>query len=159
MSHRAVDIIVADDDTLVLGVLSEILQECGYSVRVAGNGLEALTEIRDRVPDILLSDLNMPRMSGFELLSIVRRRYPKIKVIAMSASYPLEIVPQGVAADGFYEKNATSTAQLLPIVSAMRDEPESQLMRASTPINVMGQLSLEASPLITAAPASLTISS
>ena len=76
MSHRPVDIVVADDNAVLLNVLSETLEECGYSVRSAAGGLEALTEIRRRAPDILLSDLNMPRMSGFELLSIVRRRHP-----------------------------------------------------------------------------------
>ena len=91
MSHRPIDIVVADDNAMLLNVLSETLEECGYSVRRATGGLEALTEIRRRVPDILLSDLNMPRMSGFELLSIVRRRHPKIRVIAMSASYPREL--------------------------------------------------------------------
>ena len=134
MSHGPIDIVVADDNRTLLTVLSEILEECGYSVRRALDGLEALTEIRDRVPDILLSDLNMPRMSGFELLSIVRRRYPKIKVIAMSASSPRGIIPQGVAADAFYEKSAASAAQLLLIVNAIRNEPDSQLLRFSTPI-------------------------
>lgn len=134
MSHRPVDIVVADDNEMLLSVLSESLEECGYSVRSAVRGLEALTEIRLRAPDILLSDLNMPRMSGFELLSIVRRRHPKIRVIAMSASYPRGVAPQGVAADAFYEKDATSIAQLLLIVNAVRNRPESQLLRVSTPV-------------------------
>jgi CheY-like chemotaxis protein len=134
MSHRLVDVVVADDNAVLLNVLSETLEECGYSVRSAVGGLEAPNEIRRRAPDILLSDLNMPRMSGFELLSIVRRRHPKIRVIAMSASYPRGVVPQGVAADAFYEKDATSIAQLLLIVNAVRNEPESQLLRASTPV-------------------------
>ena len=133
MPHRPVEIVVADDNADLLNMLSETLEECGYSVRSAVDGLEALTEIRRRAPDILLSDLNMPRMSGFELLSIVRRRHPKIRVIAMSASYP-GVVPQGVAADAFYEKDATSIAQLLLIVNAVRNEPESQLLRVSTPV-------------------------
>jgi CheY-like chemotaxis protein len=134
MSHRPVDIVVADDNEMLLSVLSETLEECGYSVRSAVSGLEALTEIRRRAPDILLSDLNMPCMSGFELLSIVRRRHPKIRATAMSASYPNGVVPQGVAADAFYEKDATSVAQLLLIVNAVRNEPESQLLRVSTPV-------------------------
>lgn len=134
MSHRPVEIVVADDNAVLLNILSETLEECGYSVRSAVAGLEALNEIRRRAPDILLSDLNMPPMSGFELLSIVRRRHPKIRVIAMSASYSRGVIPQGVAADAFYEKDTTSIAQLLLIVNAVRNEPESQLLRVSTPV-------------------------
>ena len=47
---------------------------------------------------------------------------------------PKGVVPQGVAADSFYEKDATSIAQLLLIVNAVRNEPESQFLRASTPV-------------------------
>jgi CheY-like chemotaxis protein len=134
MSRNAVDIVVADDNAILLSVLSEIFKECGYLVRTASDGLGALGEIRNYAPDILVSDLHMPRMSGFELLSIVRRRYPRIKVIAMSTSYSGEIVPQGVAADAFYEKGAASVARLLQMVNAMKDEPQLQSSRATTPI-------------------------
>jgi CheY-like chemotaxis protein len=134
MPGHAIDIVVADDNAVLLNVLCEMFQECGYSVRTASDGLAALVEIRNRTPDILLSDLNMPCMSGFELLSIVRRRYPKIKVIAMSGSYPSGVAPQGVASDAFYEKSAMSVAQLLLIVNALKDETELRLLRVSTPI-------------------------
>ena len=134
MPGHAIDIVVADDNAVLLNVFSEIFQECGYSVRTASDGLAALVEIRNRAPDILLSDLNMPCMSGFELLSIVRRRYPTIKVIAMSGSYPCGIALQGVASDAFYEKSAMSVAQLLLIVNALKDETGLRLFRVSTPI-------------------------
>jgi CheY-like chemotaxis protein len=74
-----------------------------YSSR-ASDGFAALATIRNRVPDILVSDLNMPVMSGFELLSIVRRRFPAIAVIAMSGAHSDMAVPSGVAADAFMPK-------------------------------------------------------
>jgi CheY-like chemotaxis protein len=122
MSQSLADIVVAEDNTVLLGVLSGRLKECGYSVRGAPDGLRALAEITNQQPRILLSDLHMPRMSGFELLSIVRRRYPEIKLIAMSGSYTSESVPQGVAADAFYEKGATSVARLLQILDRLKDD-------------------------------------
>ena len=57
--------------------MSHVLTEIGYRVRSAEDGFSALREMRHEVPDILLSDLNMPGMSGFELLSVVRRRFPR----------------------------------------------------------------------------------
>lgn len=134
MSNDAVDVLVADDNAVLLSVLSEILKECGHSVRTVSDGLGALAAIRNRIPDILLSDLNMPRMSGFELLSIVRRCYPKINVIAMSTAYSGAMLPRTIAADAFYEKGATSVARLLQMVNAMKDGPQLRASRISTPI-------------------------
>ncbi len=86
------------------GVLATVLTELGHEVRTAEDGFAALAEMHDWVPDVLLSDLNMPGMSGFELLSVVRRRLPAIYVIATSGAYSGESVPRGIAADSFYEK-------------------------------------------------------
>jgi CheY-like chemotaxis protein len=134
MSHSYGDIVVAEDNVVLLSVLSEILKECGYSVRTAPDGLGALAEIRNQTPQILLSDLNMPGMSGLELLSIVRRRYPRIRVVAMSGAHSGESVPRGVAADAFYEKGSTSVARLLQIVDTLKNEAELRSRRESTPI-------------------------
>ena len=80
------DIIVVDDNQVLLSVIAEIFKECGYIVRTATNGFAALAQIRRKVPRVLLSDLNMPGMSGFELQSVVRRRFPEIVAIAMSGA-------------------------------------------------------------------------
>jgi CheY-like chemotaxis protein len=57
------DVVVADDNSLLLSVLSEILKECGCTVRAASDGFEALVMILDRVPDILISEL-LPASNG-----------------------------------------------------------------------------------------------
>jgi CheY-like chemotaxis protein len=128
------EILIAEDNGILLSVLSEIVTERGYSVRIASDGLAALSLIRRKAPGILLSDLMVPRMSGLELLSIVRRHYPVIKVVAMSGSYHGEAIPPGVAADAFYPKGATSVVRLLQIVTSLRDENELRSRRVSTPI-------------------------
>ena len=80
-------LLIADDEPTVRKSLSESLAEMGYSVRTAFDGFSALREIRNEVPELLLSDLHMPGMSGFELLAMVRRWYPAILTIAMSGSF------------------------------------------------------------------------
>jgi CheY-like chemotaxis protein len=133
MPNCSLDIVVVDDNPMLLSVLSEIFEECGHTVRAASDGFAALAEIRSRVPDILLSDLFMPRMSGFELLSVVRRRFPSIRVIAMSGAYSGDITPPGIAADAFYAKGASSVAELIQIVNTVwRDE--TRLSRSATPV-------------------------
>ena len=98
--------------------MSHILAEIGYRVRSAENGFSALRELRQEIPGILVSDLNMPGMSGFELLSIVRRRFPAIQTIAMSGSFSGDEVPSGVAADAFYQKGS-SIGALLRIMESL----------------------------------------
>ncbi len=115
-------LLIADDETPVRTALSAALDEFGYEVRSAGDGFSALAEIRREVPDLIIADLHMPRMSGFELLSVVRRRFPSIGVIAMSGSFAGDGVPPGVAAEAFYEKG-THPGLLFRIVKAMT-QPE-----------------------------------
>jgi len=112
-----VHILIVDDDQPIRSSLSHIFQSLGYFVRSASDGFSALREIRSQLPDILLSDLDMAGMSGFELLSIVRRRFPSIHVIAMSGMFSGDGVHPGIAADSFHEK-ATSVPHLLKLVKA-----------------------------------------
>jgi len=104
-----------------------ILIESGYTVRIASDGFSALVEIREEIPDLILSDLNMPGMSGFELLSVVRRRFPSIRVVAMSSAYSGADLPLGVAADAFYEKG-TSPASLLRMLEDITPSVQSRLV-------------------------------
>jgi len=132
------DLLVVDDDLVLVSVLSQIFKERGDSVRTASDGFAALTAVRERLPDILISDLNMPRMTGFELLSIVRRRFPSIAVIAMSAAYSGVAVPHGVAADAFYAKGSTSVACLFEILCAIKDGRTTHSLRVAAPIWIPG---------------------
>ena len=93
-------------------------RENGYTTRSAENGLSALAEIRLEVPDFLISDLNMPGMSGFELLRVVRREFPSIRVIAMSGAFSGDEVPSGVVADAFFQKGR-GIGELLRIIKSL----------------------------------------
>jgi CheY-like chemotaxis protein len=105
-------LLIVDDEPVIRKSISLLLAEIGYSVRSAVEGFSALRELREEIPDFLLSDLNMPGMSGFELLRVVRRRFPSILVIAMSGAFSGEEVPSGVAADAFYQKGSSMGALL-----------------------------------------------
>jgi CheY-like chemotaxis protein len=112
------EILVVDDDPALRDSLALVLQSGGYETTTAINGFDALLQMKRRLPAIVLSDLNMPEMSGFEFLSVVRRRFPQISVIAMSGAYHSgEAVPGGVIADAFYAKGHSNPEALLRIVA------------------------------------------
>lgn len=97
-------LLIVDDESSIRTALSRIFTELGYSVGSLSDGFSALALIQEWGPGILLSDLNMPGMSGFELLSVVRRVHPANHVIATSGASSGKSVPDGIAADAFYEK-------------------------------------------------------
>ncbi len=118
MPAHNLNILIVEDDVQLRLLLSTILAQSGYRVRTAGDGFAALAEMRIEMPDIILSDLYMSGMSGFELLSVVRRRFPAMRVVAMSSAFGGVGVPEGISADAFYTK-ATSVLSLLQIISSI----------------------------------------
>jgi CheY-like chemotaxis protein len=126
-------LLIVDDDPTVRTSLSVVLGEIGYGVRTAHDGFSALAELRNEIPEVLLSDLNMPGMSGFELLSVVRRRFPAIQTIAMSGAFSGNEVPSGVAADAFYQKGS-SLASLLRILATLPPVSRMPVHHHATPL-------------------------
>jgi CheY-like chemotaxis protein len=118
MPNAKANILVVEDDPALRVLLSQILAASGHRVRTAADGFSALSQLRLEIPDIIISDLNMPGMSGFEFLSVVRRRFPAIRVIAMSSASPVDDLPAGVAADAFYQKGS-NLGSLLQIMEGM----------------------------------------
>jgi DNA-binding response OmpR family regulator len=85
---RQPQILVVDDDHHLCDVLAEILTEAGYQVQCAHDGEAAWAEIHAHAPDLLLSDITMPRLDGVSLaLRMVEAGLP-VPIILMSAGPP-----------------------------------------------------------------------
>lgn len=125
-------ILIVEDDESVRTSFAEVFNYLGHRTRCAAEGLAALIQIRQEVPDILLSDLNMPTMSGFELLSVIHRRFPGIYVIAMSGMFTDSEFPSGVTADAFYRKGG-GVADLVNMVET-RPLPQREHRQVPEPI-------------------------
>ena len=85
MSHK---ILVVDDDILVLEALQELLTSSGYKVRCATRGQEALQLLDKERFDLLILDVVMPKMTGFDVCGEVRKRddeMSKVKIIMLTA--------------------------------------------------------------------------
>jgi len=78
-------ILLVDDEVDFLDVLSEFLRDEGYNADIARNAKEALEKLKHEEFKLLLSDINMPGMKGFELIKEVKRSYPKLKSALITA--------------------------------------------------------------------------
>ncbi|MBN1782107.1 response regulator [bacterium] len=77
-------IMVVDDVDTIARVYARFLERLGYEVRIAFNGQEALDLWETYQPDLIVSDIRMPKMNGFELANTIRKKKPDQKIILMT---------------------------------------------------------------------------
>ena len=86
MTDTAPRILVVDDEPEMRQMIVDYLRDIeNYSVADAKDGIEALSKLEKQPFDLVLSDINMPGMKGFDLLKIVREKYPSIKRVLITA--------------------------------------------------------------------------
>ena len=93
-------ILMADDESDVLDIMAKKIFVQGYTVITAKDGQEAWKKIQNESPDIIVLDLNMPKMNGFEVLQKLREDPPAEKwqpVIIVSARSELDDVKKGLS--------------------------------------------------------------
>jgi CheY-like chemotaxis protein len=105
-------LLIADDSPTFRDAVSVVLTSLGYEVLTAGDGAAALKLLVEPLPDVILSDLHMPRMSGYEFLAVVRERFPSVPVIVISSSSKRDELLPGIFADAFLHKGDFTIDQL-----------------------------------------------
>jgi len=105
-------ILVVDDEENLRNMARAILESQGYEVMCAVDGFHALATLRQSLPDVIITDLRMPNMNGFEFLSVVRSRFPQIAIIAISGEFSGLGVPDSVLADAFFAKGQYTLEEL-----------------------------------------------
>jgi len=111
-------LLVVDDETSIREVTSAMLAEQGYEVLTAGDGQQALELLAQFRPDLVITDLRMPRLSGYELLEIMHERFPRLPVIVVSGEFSGNDLPPSVAADAFLQKGA---CYITPLVAKVKE--------------------------------------
>jgi CheY-like chemotaxis protein len=118
-------ILFVDDEPAVRTTAGAVLEAAGYEVLTAADGMDGLHCLDEAQPDLIISDLRMPNMSGFEFLAVVRNRFPQIPTIALSGEYVTDNIPDGLLADTFFQKGDYSVPDLLnKIQELVRQAPE-----------------------------------
>lgn len=80
-----IKILIVDDEVGVRELLKDALKLAGFHTQVANDGMSALTALRSYTPDIMIIDINMPLMDGFELVERLRKNGNNVPVLMLSA--------------------------------------------------------------------------
>ena len=116
------DILVVDDERTIRDALSAALTDAGYRVRTARDGAEALTLAAERRPDLVLLDVMMPRMDGFETCRKMRETDPDLPILFLSAlgDERSQIRGLGSGADDYVLKDSPTSVLLARVAASLR---------------------------------------
>jgi DNA-binding NtrC family response regulator len=116
-----ISILITDDDKLTRWSLTTLVARLGYGVREAGSGAECLGAIRERQPDVVLLDINLPDTDGITLLSTIRLAYPGLPVLLMTAEPLPESRRQGerLGASAYLQKPIEPAALEAVLIRAL----------------------------------------
>ncbi|MDT8068110.1 MAG: response regulator [Terriglobia bacterium] len=119
-------ILLVDDEPNIRLVLGAILERAGFAVTAAEDGFAALRAIQRCRPDLVITDLRMPDMNGFELLSVLRARFPELPTVAISGEFLTIDVTQGPIADAFFQKGNYALSDFLDKISQLVEAPRNK---------------------------------
>jgi signal transduction histidine kinase len=92
MAASAANILVIDDDPLVRASTSGYLEDLGYNVQEADDGILGIESLKRQMPDLIITDIRMPHMDGLEVLKAVTKQYPELPIIVISGTGDLNDV-------------------------------------------------------------------
>ena len=123
VAERRQRVLVVDDSLTTRSLERSILESRGYEVVVAADGVDALERLRSQPIDLVVSDLEMPRMDGYELTAEIRRdeRLRRLPVVLVTSLDSREHRERGVAvgADAYIVKSGFDQENLLETVAGL----------------------------------------
>ncbi len=98
-------VLVVEDDRDLVSLLQIVLTDAGYRVATAGEGVEALERVSEEMPELILLDMRMPVMNGWEFAREFRARYGRgAPIIVVTAAENARLRAQEIGAEGWLEK-------------------------------------------------------
>ncbi len=117
MGETKAKILVADDEEGVRRLLSRVLVKQGYMVETAINGEEVLAKVREQEFQLLIMDIRMPKLDGMEAFKLLRRDYPALNIIMMTAFSTAETTLEAMRLGAFdYLTKPFDLAQIKTVV-------------------------------------------
>jgi len=114
-------ILIVDDESSIRMALQGILEDEGYRVTMANDGLDALSALQKEIPDLVLLDIWMPRLDGLETLQRVKELYPDLAVVMISGHGTIETAVKAtkLGAFDFIEKPLSLEKVLVTVHNAI----------------------------------------
>ncbi len=125
-------ILLVEDDDLVRDMLAQVLQRASHEVECASNGDEATDVLKRIEPDIMVTDIIMPKKSGITLIAEVKDKHPKMEIIAISGGGRLDPtgyldLSESIGAAVSFEKPVDKAAILMAIDLLLQGKKEQTL--------------------------------
>ncbi len=122
MNDSAKDILIVDDEDLICFVLANLFKVHGFKTRTASRGEEALAIVAERAPSLVVMDIRMPGLSGFDVLTRVKQIGPDIPVILMTALAGVRDAVEAMKAGAFdYVAKPFNNDEMMEVVRRALD--------------------------------------
>jgi len=121
-------ILIVDDSEHVRFFLSRVFENKGFNVALAVDGVNAITMFETFNPDVVLSDINMPNMNGFELAEYLYN-HSNIKITLMTAS-EITSLPKATGVESIIHKSTYADDLMVVINNFIRQNPENISLQA-----------------------------
>ncbi len=122
-------ILVVEDDTALQEYLRDLLNEAGFTIDLASDGVEALAAVKKIRPNLVILDLGLPKISGENVCQEIKRKYPEIPVIILTAKSDTQDVIHGLdlGADDYLSKPFDGNELIARMKARLRDNTDIKL--------------------------------
>ena len=132
---------VADDDNAIRIVLEESLSSAGFNVKTFSSGDDVVTQLKIETPDLILTDVQMPGMLGYDLLKHVTDNYEEIPVIVMTAFTDMQAAVDSYGGGAFeYIPKPFDLEEASQIINrALEKKPKTKGLKTKTKTDIIGE--------------------
>jgi CheY-like chemotaxis protein len=126
-------VLLVDDDAQTLETLSVILAMNGFICSTAADGFEALRSLLQSQFDVIITDVTVPKVSGGDLLRLVKRRFPQLAAIVISSQSKAKAQKMKLPTDAFFQKGAFTHEQLIETIQDILERYKRVASRKPSP--------------------------